>query len=67
MVACEFLERCPVFAEFRLEGTENFWIQLYCLVPRKDDCTRGRVQLVGEPAPPMLLPNGQILYWAAAA
>ena len=58
---CEFLDGCPIFARFKLEGMKNLWIQLYCKGPRQDTCARKRLKREGQEVPETLLPSGDHL------
>jgi hypothetical protein len=61
MEDCEYLEGCPVFARFRVEGAKNFWIRLYCQGLKQEECERRKLANVGELVPETLLPNGKHL------
>ena len=61
MSECQFLNICPVFQRFGLEGAKNTWILLYCRGPKQDQCERRRRRLRGERVPATLLPNGKQL------
>ena len=58
MADCEYLEACPIFAQFKNEGIKNFWIQLYCKGSKQDDCARKSLKDAGQEVPQTLLPNG---------
>jgi hypothetical protein len=59
MAKCEFLEICPIFARFRLEGIKNYWIDMYCVGTKQDQCARKALRKQGKDVPPTLLPSGQ--------
>ncbi len=61
MVTCEFKEKCPMFARFRLDITKDVWIRIYCEGPRQNDCARKRLRLQGAEVPVALLPSGESL------
>ena len=58
MADCEYSDRCPIFAKSALEGTQSFWIRLYCEGPRQGECARKSLEQAGEEVPETLLPNG---------
>ena len=61
MKDCEYLEACPIFNRFRLEGIKNFWIRLYCQGEKQANCQRRIIKVTGRPVPEDLLPNGKHL------
>lgn len=58
MAECEFLEKCPIFAKFELEGLKNFWIAFYCKGDKQVECERKRLRKANKEVPITLLPNG---------
>jgi hypothetical protein len=58
MVDCEYLDKCPVFARFKVEGAKNIWIEFFCRGSRQSECERRKLQKLGKEVPPTLLPNG---------
>ena len=61
MQDCEFLEKCPIFAKFKIEDLKNYWIHMYCKGTKQDDCSRKILRKQGKEVPKTLLPNGQHL------
>jgi hypothetical protein len=61
MTECEFLGTCPIFARFRLEGTKNYWIQMYCIGSKQETCARKVLRKQGQVPAATLLPNGKHL------
>jgi|WetSurMetagenome_2_1015567.scaffolds.fasta_scaffold514122_1 hypothetical protein len=59
MVAdCEYLEKCPIFARFKVEGAKNIWIEFFCRGSRQEECARKVMKKQGQEPGPTLLPNG---------
>jgi hypothetical protein len=58
MVDCEYLDKCPIFARFKVEGAKNIWIEFYCRGSRQNECARKKLKKQGQEVPPTLLPNG---------
>ena len=58
MVDCEYLEKCPIFARFKVEGAKNVWIEFYCKGSRQEECARKKLKKEGKEVPQSLLPNG---------
>jgi len=61
MADCEFLDKCPIFAKFKIEGLKNYWIGLYCKGVKQDKCARKILRNQGQEVPKTLLPNGHHL------
>ena len=58
MEGCKYLDGCPIFAKFKLEGLKNFWVGTYCQGPKKNLCARKSLREDGKQVPLPLLPNG---------
>lgn len=57
---CPRIEKCPLFAEFTLQGSLRVWTEIYC----KSDhtrCERFQMASRNEPVPPRMLPNGKLM------
>jgi len=61
MADCEFLTPCPIFAKFKLEGTKNYWIRMYCKGAMQEKCARRNLKQEGKPVPPEMMPDGSEL------
>ncbi len=61
MTECEYLENCPIFARFRLQGSKNYWIEMYCAGARQNQCARKVLRKQGIQPSLTLLPSGQDL------
>jgi hypothetical protein len=58
MADCEYLDKCPIFTRFKVEGAKNVWIEFYCRGSRQEECARKKLKKQGQEVPTSLLPNG---------
>jgi len=58
---CQYLNGCPIFAQFKQEGLKNIWIRHYCQGWKQKECARLKMREQGETPPKNLLPNGEFL------
>lgn len=61
MADCKYLEACPIFTRFRIEGLRNLWIGSYCKGWLVETCERKKLKDAGDDVPELLLPNGRHL------
>lgn len=61
MQDCEYLDKCPIFAKFKIEDLKNYWVSMYCKGKKQDECARKVLRKQDKEVPKTLLPNGQIL------
>lgn len=61
MQDCEYLDKCPIFAKFKIEDLKNYWIFMYCKGAKQDECSRKVLRKQGKEVPQTMLPNGQLL------
>jgi hypothetical protein len=59
-MACTRVEKCPLFAQFRMKSSLKVWQTYYC-EGDFDRCERFKRASRGETVPPNLLPNGREL------
>jgi len=63
---CPNLEKCPMFALFRLQATTELFIRRYCNGDY-EKCARKKLKDSGKEVPENLLPDGDTLpaHWSA--
>lgn len=61
-MACPNTERCPLYPQFMVESSLDFWKQFYCDTNAEfQTCARFKLVASGEMPDPKLLPNGKML------
>lgn len=61
MSHCDYLDKCPIFAKFKIDNLKNYWISMYCEGMKQDTCARKILRMQGKEVPKTLLPNGHHL------
>jgi hypothetical protein len=59
-MTCERIPKCPLFAQFKLKSSLQFWKTYYC-EGSFQSCERYKLAGCGQPVPGLLLPNGRTL------
>jgi len=57
----EFLDKCPIFAKFKIEDLKNYWIFMYCKGAKQNECSRKVLREQGKEISQTMLSNGQLL------
>jgi hypothetical protein len=58
---CEFLEKCPISAKFKIEDLKNYWVFTFCKGSKQTECARKVLRKQGKEVPKTMLPSGQLL------
>jgi hypothetical protein len=56
---CEHMDKCPIYMRYELQGTQNYWIRLYCKGPKQEECAAIPRLVAGQKVPDTLMPNGR--------
>jgi hypothetical protein len=56
---CEHIATCPIHARYEPQGTQNYWIRLFCKGPKQEECAAIPLLEAGEQVPDTLMPNGR--------
>ncbi len=59
-MACFRVDKCPLFAQFKMKSSLRFWQTYYC-EQGFDQCERYKLAKDSKPVPLNLLPNGRLL------
>ena len=57
---CEFIDGCPLYAQFKNQNSKKTFSILYC-EGQHENCARKKIRLTGEKPPDDLLPTGKRL------
>jgi hypothetical protein len=61
-MSCPNTPRCPLFPQFKLKPSLDFWLVRFCNSDQNHpDCERFKMSKAGKSVPPKMLPNGKSL------